>query len=426
LDTSGFVSLLQQTNWPGFLGIASQDLYPYLASRLEPYLNCIDPPQEWEVLFNSRRSTAVHNLRLRYELGRIVEALGRSGIAVLALKGIVIAYTAYGDPSLRPMTDLDILVPARKKEQVLKILEELGFEYPEGVDAILPEHSTRLAPLQEFSIPLRLRGSTVLVEVHSELECSEPLLPAPVAEFWSRSVTVELGGFQLQTLCPEDFLFHLCLHASRAHRFEAGPRPLVDIRVLLDSFANWDWATIAARSIQWQCGPWMYMTLAAARNLAGAPVPDFFFQTLPRPAGFSKLLCLAEEQIWSARCAKPRLPLIPTLLAEPSWRARARMFLNRIRLVQREELGSGSTLMRLMQLTRLCGRRLRVTLKIMRPRFRHAFQGGQWSVGAVWTAARLTRHANTLFRMLEQEAGMSQTKVNPSGVQSPPAKSALS
>jgi hypothetical protein len=423
LDRPGFVSLLHQTNWPDFLAIASQDLYPYLASRLEPYVNCIEPPREWEVLFNARRLAAVHNLRLRHELGRVVQALGKSGIAALALKGIVLAYTVYQDSSLRSMADLDVLVPAEKKERALDILQELGFEYPGGADTKLREHSFRLAPSQEFAFPLRLRGSKVLLEVHSQLECSDPVLPVPVEEFWLRSVTVDLGGFRAHTLCPEDFLFHLCLHASRGHRFETGLRSLIDLRVFLDSCADWDWASIAARSIRHQCAPWMYLTLAVARDFVGAPVPELFFQSLPRLADLSSLRRLAEEQIWSAHCG-PRLPLLPTLLAEPSWRIRTRMFLTRMQLVRRGELGSGPIPVRLIRLARLSWRRLLATLKIVRPRFLRALQGGQWKVGAVWTSARLIRQSNTLFRMLE-EAGISQSKVNSRGAQSPPVPTGL-
>jgi len=409
MDRAGVVSLLRQVNWQAFLAAASQDLYPYLAFRLEPYIEFIEAPKEWEVLFNARRLTAVHNLRLRHELGRAIEALQRSGIPALVLKGIVLAYAVYGDPSLRPMTDLDLLVPTGTREKALDVLHELGFEYPDGIDAMHKDHSVRFFPGQEFAPPLRLRGSKVLLEVHTQLECSEPMLLMPVQEFWSRSVAVDLKGLTVRTLCPEDFLFHLCLHASRAHRFEGGLRPMVDLRILLDSRADWDWTSIAARSIQSRCAAWMYVTLEAARNLVGAPIPDLLFQNLPQPGGFANLRHLAEEQILPARCAALRLPLIPTLLAEHSWRDRMRMLFNRMRLVRRQEVGPGPMPVRLIRLARLSFRRLLFTLKIVIPRFRRARAAGQWNVGAIWRSARLTRHGNRLFRLVEQEAGILNT-----------------
>src|SRR5260370_1181305 len=346
-------SLLNEVNWQIFLALTSQDLYPYMASRLEPYIDCIETPREWDVLLNARRRTAVHNLRLRHELGRVIEALRESGIPALALKGVVLAYTTYADPSLRPMTDLDLLVPTGKREMAVDVLRKVGFEYPEGVDAIQREHCQRLAPAQEFCPPLRLTGSKVLLEVHSQLECSEPVLRIAAQEFWSRSVTIDLKGLTVRTLCPEDFLLHLCLHQSRAHRFETGLRPVVDLKVLLESRRDWNWTRIAATSMRSRSAGWMYLTLEAARDLVGAPVPDLFFQSLPRPFGLPSLRRLAEEQLLSAQCEKPRLPVIPSLLAQNSWRNRTRMFFTRMRLVRREELGPGPAHVRRIRLARL-------------------------------------------------------------------------
>jgi hypothetical protein len=406
---AAFLSLLEQVNWRTFLAITSRDLYPYVAFRLEPYIDNIAPFPEWAALFNARRLTAVHNLRLRHELGKAIEALQQSGIPALALKGLVLAYAAYGDPSLRPMSDLDLLVPTGMRDRALNTLHKLGFGYPDGFEAIHQDHNPRLTPEHEFAPPLRLSGTAVLLEVHSQLECAEPLSPIPVQEFWSRSVPVDLMGLTVMTLCPEDFLLHLCLHASRRHRFETGLRSLVDIRAHLDAHSNLDWATIAARSICGGCAPWMYLTLQAARDLAGAPIPDLFFKTLPPVQGVVNLRHLADEQLFSARSGKPRLPLIPTLLAEGSWRNRTRMFFKRMRLVRREELGSSPRLVRLIQLAWLSSRRLFITLKIMMPRLRRAWEDGQWKVGAISSSVRSTRNANTLFRLVEQ-AGRTNNK----------------
>jgi hypothetical protein len=407
LDGAGVVSLLRQVNWQNFLAITYQDLYPYLAFRLEPYLECLQVPPEWELLFKARRFTAIHNLRLRHELGKATEALRQSGIPALALKGVVLAYTTYPDPSLRPMADLDLLVPTGKKEKALEALQEVGFQYPDSVLATHRDHSWRLAPEQEFAPLLRLRASTVLLEVHSELECSEPVLPMPVREFWCRSVGVDLQGLRVRTLCPEDFLFHLCLHQSRAHRFETGLLPLVDVRVLLESRSDWNWAGIAARSLRCKCAAWMYLTLRAARDLTGAPVPDSFFTNLPQPPELLRLQRLVEDQIWSVRSRTYIVPgFLSSLLAEPSWRGRARMLFTRMRLVGREEIDPKLTLAGLIRCAQLFKVRLMVTFRNKIPHYLRAWNKGQLKPGAIRRAARLMRKANILFQLIaEQEAG---------------------
>jgi len=138
------------------------------------------------------------------------------------LKGIVLAYAAYKDPSLRPMMDLDLLVPLGEREHAIGVLRKLEFGYPQGLSVLIRDHIWRLAPGQEFAPLLQSSKSRVQVEIHTMLECSEPLSREPVEEFWSRSTTAALGGLCARTLCPEDNLFHICLHQARAHRFEKG------------------------------------------------------------------------------------------------------------------------------------------------------------------------------------------------------------
>ena len=96
-------------------------------------------PPEWGELRAARRLVAVDNLRLRRELRRVAGALTEVNIPVLALKGIVLASAAYGDPSLRPMTDLDVLVPPGERENAVRALQKLGFDYPEGLPILLQE-----------------------------------------------------------------------------------------------------------------------------------------------------------------------------------------------------------------------------------------------------------------------------------------------
>lgn len=403
-DEAEMLPLLRQVNWVTFLNFTSGDLYPYLAFALEPYLNILERPPEWERLFNARRLTAVHNLRLRHELARTLEALRDSGIPALALKGIVLAYAVYPDPSLRPMCDVDLLVPPGKRKDALRVLRTLGYDYPESVLATNRDHFARLDPIQEYAPALQLRGSRVFIEVHTQLVCSEPLFPMSVQEFWSRSTLADLNGLSVRTLCPEDFLFHLCLHLSRSHRFEKGLLPLIDLKLLLDSRSDWNWARIVERSLRCGCATWMYLTLEAARDLVGAMVPASFFEALPQPRDLSKLRILAEELIWSAQSSQPVIPLfLPTLLAEFSWRRRARMLLNRMRLVGRGELGSEPTIANHVRRARLSFRRLLATLRTKIPRYVYAWKSGHLKPHTIRRNVMLVRSSNTLLLLIEQE-----------------------
>jgi hypothetical protein len=405
LDNAAMVSLLRQVNWQNFLNTTSEDLYPYVAFGLEPYLSFLEASPEWERLFTVRRLTAVHNLLLRQELRKTLEALRQSGIPALALKGVVMAYTTYPDPSLRPMADLDLLVPPGKRAEAVLILRTLGYEYPEAVLTMRRDPNRCLSQVKEFAPPLRLRASPVLLEVHSQLECSEPLFPMSMQEYWSRSILVDLKGLNVRTLCSEDFLFHLCLHQSSWHRFEKGLLPLVDLKLLLDSRADWNWAGIVKRSLRCGCATWMYLTLELARDLVGAPVPESFFQALPRPRDLPLLRPVAEEQIWSAQCGQSVTPgFLPSLLAQGSWRSRARVFVTYIPLLRQAGLGSEMGIAGLVRRTRLSLRLLTTAVRSKIPRYFYAWKSGRLNLRTIRQNAARLRSSNTLFELIDQEA----------------------
>jgi len=402
-SASTLPALLDQVNWHKLLAVTSRDLYPYLCFSLEPYMEGREAPPQWEVLRTARRLTAVDNLRFRHELANVTEALTHAGIPALALKGIVLAYAAYKDPSLRPMMDLDLLVPPGERENAIGVLQKLEFGYSQGLPIFVRDHMWRFAPEQEFAPPLQSGKSRVQVELHTQLECSEPHFRVPVQEFWFRSTTVALGGLNLRTLCPEDHLFHVCLHQARAHRFEKGLLPLLDIKLLLDSNAHWDWQGIAARALQQRCATWMYLALDAARRFAEAAVPQAFFRALPEPEDLPNLRFLVEEQILCARSGGMVTPLIPMLLAEPSWRRRAQMVYARTRLVRKEELGLQANSPSYLSLAQVFCRRLLVTMRVRIPKYLRAWRSGGLRVGTIFKSARLFRHSNTLFTLVEQQ-----------------------
>src|SRR5262249_14499740 len=73
------------------------------------------------------RLNAARNMLAARVLGRVLELLGRSGIAVIPLKGLALAESLYGDASLRVSSDIDILVRRRDVPGAFRLFEEQGF-----------------------------------------------------------------------------------------------------------------------------------------------------------------------------------------------------------------------------------------------------------------------------------------------------------
>jgi len=147
----------------------------------------------------------------------------------------------------------------------------------------------------------------------------------------------------------------------------------------------------------------MYLALDAARRFAEAAVPQAFFRALPEPEDLPNLRFLVEEQILCARSGGMVTPLIPMLLAEPSWQRRAQMVYARARLVRKEELGPQANSPSYLSLAQVFCRRLLVTMRVRIPKYLRAWRSGGLRVGTIFKSARLFRHSNTLFTLVEQQ-----------------------
>ena len=95
-----------------------------------------------------------------------------------------------------------------------------------------------------------------------------------VEKLFARAQACFIGGVEVLTLCPEDLLLHLCMHASYHHGFDNGILPLFDIARVVEHYkADLDWEQVLSRSKEWGVGKCVYLALSLAERIAGASVP---------------------------------------------------------------------------------------------------------------------------------------------------------
>ncbi len=82
--------------------------------------------------------------RLLHAVTPVVEQLAAAGIPVLLTKGVPLGLTYYRNPALRPMADVDVVVPQARIEQALGVLGSLGWrgEWPDA-DALRYRHAVQ-------------------------------------------------------------------------------------------------------------------------------------------------------------------------------------------------------------------------------------------------------------------------------------------
>lgn len=222
---------------------------------------------------HARLSAMAHAAELRAVCG----LLGGAGMAPVALKGAWLAWHVYPDPALRPLRDLDLLLPDGQVIAAFELLLANGYRQRSAAD-LSPADALRL----EKHLPPLMSPRDVAIELHHRLWEVDGRMDhvAPAAMTGTpldRAITID----GLRYLAPQDSLAHLIIHAVYDHRLDCGPLLLWDIACLLRA-APIDWNTFwqAAAEGGWAKGARLVLDLVQ-RHDASVPIvfPDGPFST---------------------------------------------------------------------------------------------------------------------------------------------------
>jgi hypothetical protein len=216
-------------------------------------------------------ASATRHHRLYRALRSVVEAFAVAGVEVLALKDVGLAVTAYPEPGLRPIGDLDLLIHREDYERAGKCLRRLGFAPTSGSDAPylfkygMGHHFRRAS--DEIWIDLQWNVAQREWDLYGE--GSFTYRPE---HLWSESVSVDAGGFELRVPSAEEMLLHLTLHLE-GHEY--GELILFcDVVQLLRTVGGaFDWQRLLTRTSDAASGSSVYHALLIAERLLGASVP---------------------------------------------------------------------------------------------------------------------------------------------------------
>lgn len=257
--------VMSNTDWADLLRTSAlHGVTPLLYHRLATFH--AGAPIPTEVIRELRRSylqNAGRNMRLYHELGKVLGRLRQDDIPVIALKGAHLAEVVYGNIAVRPMGDVDLLVKHTDLLRVQELLVEQGY--------IASKEEIGCA--QEHVPPYRKEGSTS-IEIHFNIVAPPFSDRVDVEKLFVRAQACLIQGIEVLTLCPEDLLLHLCMHASYHHGFDYGIMPLFDISTSVEHYAEeLDWEQLLDRSKKWGVSKCVYLSLFLARKFAGASIP---------------------------------------------------------------------------------------------------------------------------------------------------------
>jgi len=210
---------------------------------------------------------AARALLAERSLGRIARSFRQAGIPLLVLKGVPLALEAYGDPGLRPVGDLDILVHRRDRDRALQALAGLGYAPSHGS---LPLSFYRR---HHFHAALVRTGEEKLpVELHWDTHPPFALGRVPEEDLWAGAASIRLDGESVRVPGPAENLLLLAQHLWR-HTLGTGAESAADpvewlLSPALQGRLIWvadlallgrrdsiDWARIEARAQRWGLDP---------------------------------------------------------------------------------------------------------------------------------------------------------------------------
>ncbi len=147
-----------------------------------------------------RRSWS-HNQLLFRRAAAAIRALDAAGIETLVTKGASLATLSYGDVGVRPMDDVDVLVPIERTRAAIAALVAAGWS---------PGHDDPPAWTQvHHSLGFAgAEGGEV------DLHWFALWQPASDAQMWRAAVPMELAGVATRGPCPADQLLLACVHGT--------------------------------------------------------------------------------------------------------------------------------------------------------------------------------------------------------------------
>lgn len=257
-------------------GIDLKDDFGWAALRLLPLVfhNLrelgLDEPMMGRLKGVYRRAW-VENHQLFNRVSPALEALVAEGLDILLLKGAPLVTGYYGNPALRPMSDLDVVVPFSQVKEAIRCMSDMGwsfFRHPDP-DMLKFHHAVQCFGPGGGELDLHWH-----VTYEACTEYADDL-------FWSRSEPFEFLGLNVRQLDPTALLLHTVIHGVRWNP-ETPIRWIPDALMVLRQRGNEiEWDRMQALALEIESPVRARMGMEYLREEFGADIPLEFVESLP-------------------------------------------------------------------------------------------------------------------------------------------------
>lgn len=223
---------------------------------------------------NIRHKAAAH---ARIEALRLIaDSFERASVDYVALKGVALLPRLYKQAEMRPMRDMDLLVPIAQQQVAGDCLREVGFDLPHEQPSKFMRYVHQLP-----NATLNINGFTCSVEVHNNAFSSDVggKLRYPVSA--AQRQTLNWHGLAFGSLDDITMLHQVCRHLEGLH--PGGVLKLINVMDVIglasDVERNADWAKVS------NMYPHVLVTLKCLHLIT--PLPENLAKRLPMPDDLS-------------------------------------------------------------------------------------------------------------------------------------------
>ena len=263
------VAGIANEQWQRLLAMADMHrVEPLLYWRLHKERQLSLPQEVTERLTLSFRKSAMRMLQIQAELVGLSRILEREQIDYMVLKGAYLAFSCYPNSALRPMRDIDILVPEDQIHRVYQALLDSGYQHPEHYEHVNPASFLELT--KHYPGLVKNKG-TVMIELHPRVltpELGRGKDPAQDPALWETRENLPIAGHNIPVMAATDLLLHLIIHGCHDHQFNNGPLLMTDIAFLLQT-RTIDWKRFWSLAEEYQVIRGCFLTLCMVEYYQG-------------------------------------------------------------------------------------------------------------------------------------------------------------
>ena len=210
---------------------------------------------------------------VRWEIGKIAEALDEIGCPIVVLKGG--AYVVAGLPAAsgRLFNDIDIMVPRELIEAVESALMLAGW-HPSRLSKYDQRYYRRW--MHEIPPMQHIQRATI-IDVHHAILPDTARYHPDSAKLRSRAISVN-GMKNIQVLAPEDMLLHSATHLFHDGELPHGLRDLTDLDLLFRHFAAVPgfWSRLISRAEELGLNRPLFYAVRYVQHFLATPIPENF------------------------------------------------------------------------------------------------------------------------------------------------------